>query len=448
MSAPNKIIWSEGMFLHPVHFQQQDAYFEGLLQQRCNMLTSYGWGITELQIDEQMLPLGKIAIKKCAGIFPDGTCFNIPNKDAMPLCIDVPVGTENCLVYLALPFKLATTENLLADSEVKMNGRYQIDTVEIADNNASADLAIPVAIGRLSLKLLLETVDRQAFVCIGLLRILEIRFDKKLLLDEHYLPPCLAITAVAKLFSFVQELQGLLSYRGDMLSTRMSDAGTGGRSEITDFMLLQTINRYEPLLTQFLSLQKIHPEQLYQVLVQLAGEMATFTGWQRRPTPMPKYLHDNLSAIFLPVMAELRQLFSIVLEENVIALKLEEQEPNIWISVLTDKTLLENFSFILAVHSHIPSENLRVQFPAQTKVAPSEELRNLVNRALPGINLHSLAVAPRQIPYYSNFVYFSLDNQHELWQKLQQSAGLAFHVGGVFPGLRLELWALKEGAYE
>jgi len=450
MALSDKVIWSEGMFLHPAHFQQQDGYFEGLLQQRASMVDPYSWGITELQIDEQLLLLGKFSLKACSGIFPDGTSFSIPTYDKAPLCIDIPAGVENCMVYLALPFKRpGMPEAGFMGANDKHHYRYQIEMIEVADNNSVQDGRVtPVQVGRISLQLLLESADRKGFSCMGLARISEARSDQKIILDTQYMPACLNIHALPDFSSLLQELQGLLHYRGDMLLQRLTDRGAGGVAEVADFMLLQIMNRYEPLLNHFSTLKSVHPEQLYQSLIQLVGEMATFAGWQRRPVPLPAYRHDDLQTIFLMVMTELRRMLSLVLEENAVALKIEEQEPNTWVSVLADKTLLDKAHFILAVYASIPQEVLRAQFPAQIKVAPAEEIRHLVNRALPGIELNPLAVAPRQIPYHSNFVYFSLDHRHELWEKLKKSAGLAFHVGGEFPGLRFELWAVKDKRYE
>jgi len=33
--------------------------------------------------------------------------------------------------------------------------------------------------------------------------------------------------------------------------------------------------------------------------------------------------------------------------------------------------------------------------------------------------------------------------RHELWQQMPQSGGLALHVSGEFPGIDLELWAIR-----
>jgi type VI secretion system protein ImpJ len=86
---------------------------------------------------------------------------------------------------------------------------------------------------------------------------------------------------------------------------------------------------------------------------------------------------------------------------------------------------------------------LRRQFPAQVKLGPVENIRELVNSALPGIGLRPLPVAPRQIPFHVGRAYFELDRASPHWKAMQTSGGLALHVAGDFPGLEMELWAIR-----
>jgi type VI secretion system protein ImpJ len=72
-----------------------------------------------------------------------------------------------------------------------------------------------------------------------------------------------------------------------------------------------------------------------------------------------------------------------------------------------------------------------------------EKIRELVNLQLKGVPVHPMPVAPRQIPFHAGFVYFELDQTHELWTQLQTSGGVALFVGGEFPGLSLEFWAIR-----
>jgi type VI secretion system protein ImpJ len=82
-------------------------------------------------------------------------------------------------------------------------------------------------------------------------------------------------------------------------------------------------------------------------------------------------------------------------------------------------------------------------FPMQSKIGPVEKIKDLVNLQLPGIALRALPVAPRQIPYHTGFAYFGLDQSADLWAQLRGSGGIAVHVSGSFPGLAMELWAVR-----
>ena len=108
-----------------------------------------------------------------------------------------------------------------------------------------------------------------------------------------------------------------------------------------------------------------------------------------------------------------------------------------------DRKLLGNAGFVLAVDADIPAEDVRRHFAGQAKIGPVEEIRQLVNSALPGITLRPLPVAPRQIPYHAGVVYFELEPESQYWAKMTTSGGIAVHVSGQYPGLKMELWAIR-----
>lgn len=83
------------------------------------------------------------------------------------------------------------------------------------------------------------------------------------------------------------------------------------------------------------------------------------------------------------------------------------------------------------------------RLPSQAKIGPAEKIKDLVNLALPGIPLTPLPVAPRQIPFHAGFNYFEFERENDLCKQLEHSGGLAIFIAGDFPGLELELWAIK-----
>jgi type VI secretion system protein ImpJ len=219
-----------------------------------------------------------------------------------------------------------------------------------------------------------------------------------------------------------------------------------GVSEVADFLMLQLLNRTEPLLRQFASVPSVHPWPFHLLLLQLAGELATFSSASRVPPDYPPYRHDDLQGTFVPLMTELREMLSAVIQRHAEQIELVDRNHGVRTAVVADAELLRNAGFVLAVRAQLPAEQLRQRFPSQTKLGPAERLRDLVNLQLPGITLRSLPVAPRQLPYHAGSHYFEIDRQGDLWKQLERSGNLALHVAGDFPGLELELWALRQPA--
>ena len=89
---------------------------------------------------------------------------------------------------------------------------------------------------------------------------------------------------------------------------------------------------------------------------------------------------------------------------------------------------------MLAVKAQIPAETLCRNLPNQTKIGPVEQIRELINVALPGIAIRALPVAPRQLPYYANTSYFELDRSSPYWAALARSGGVPIQVAGEADG--------------
>ncbi|TFW14834.1 type VI secretion system baseplate subunit TssK [Duganella callida] len=442
MAWKNKVIWSEGMLLQPQHLQQHDRYWQSQLESRVHALTPYGYGYSELKLDEQQLALGKLALQSCRAVLPDGTPLHLPAEDDLPLPLDVPADARNMLVVLALPLRRHGVAEV-ADHEGADNfARHRTEDYEVWDSNGIDNSAL-MQIGKLRLRIALESEVVNAHATLGIARIIERRADNRVVLDPDYCPPCLHFRAAPRLAGFADELVGLLHQRGDALAGRLSQPGAAGAAEIADFLLLQLLNRVEPQFIHLAAATGVHPERLYDAMLGLAGELATFTDAGKRAAVYPPYRHDDLAASFAPLILDLRRALSAVMDTQAVPIALEERQFGIRVAVLPDKELLRSASFVLAVNAQMPAEMVRNAFPAQVKIGSVEKIRDLVNLQLPGIGLRALPVAPRQLPFHAGYTYFDLDRTSEYFQQLNNSAGFAMHVAGDFPGLQMQFWAIR-----
>lgn len=443
MSLNNKVIWSEGMFLNPQHFQQQERYLEAMIDGRMAAQRAYGWGVEEFEIDQKLLGLGKVSITRGKGILPDGTPFDFPFSDNPPPIIELPETTHNAVIYLCLPAARQGAVNF-ADENTQNLARFVSTEQEVRDVSNEAGDTVTLGVGYLNLRLLLETDDLSGYVCIGLMRVAEVGDDKNIALDEAYIPTCLDCKKSPRLSGYLNEIISLLHSRGEAIAGRLADVSRGATAEVADYMLLQLINRLESMARHLAHIQGLHPCELYAQAVQMVGELSTFVAPRKRPEQFDGYLHDNLQACFEPVVAAIRSGFSVVHEQTAISLQLVEKKYGIRVAEIVDRSLIGSANFVLAAKSDLAEEMVRTHLPAQVKIGPVELIRQLVNAAMPGIALKPLPVAPRQIPFHAGYTYFQLEPQSEYWKELKNSGGFAIHVGGDFPGLTMEFWAIRQ----
>jgi len=446
MAWDNRVLWTEGLFLQPQHFQQADRHTESLVAGLAERLVPAGWGFSSLEIDEGALKTGQFALAACSGLTPDGVVFRVPSADGHPPALDVPENTKDCVVLLTLPARRAGAAEVDLTGAEKSAARLRPAEIELADSTGTGGAPVTVAVGKLRLQFALAVDDLSDRLAMPLARIIEVRPDGEVVLDRGFVASCLDIRAAAPLWSFLRELEGLLGHRMTALAGRLAEAGASrGVAEVQDFLLLQTVNRALPLIRHLGSRGIVHPEAFYAACVSLAGELAVFMTGEKVAPEFPPYRHDDLTASFAPVIRTLRQYLSSVLEQTAVAIRLDPRKFGISVGVIADRKLIGQAGFVLAVRADIPAETVRRHFASHAKIGPVEEIRPLVNSALPGIALRPLPVAPRQIPYHAGVVYFELDRESPYWRKMTTSGGIAVHVSGEYPGLSMELWAIREG---
>jgi type VI secretion system protein ImpJ len=441
MTWTNRVAWHEGMFLRAQHFQQQDRALESLVLARTAALRPHGWGMVNWVVNRDMLNIGQFAASVASGVFEDGTPFSLPGDTDHPVPLEVPEGTRNSVVYLALPVRQpGSVEIAQGDGS---EGRYGLHEFEAYDTHSASPQPAALQVGRLQLRYMLEAQRQPGYVCIGLARIVEVAPDRRVTLDDRWIAPALVCSAVPPLAGLLAELSGMLNQRGEELAARLTAPGSRGVADVADFLWLQSVNRWQKLLSHWADAGAVHPVDLYGVLVQMVGDFATFTEATRRPAAYPPYRHEDLQRSFAPVIADLRRSLSAIIDRAATPIPLQERRHGVRVGAINDRNILRSASFVLCVQADVPSETLQRLFPAQVKIGAVEQIRELVNVALPGIGVRPLPVAPRQLPFYAGASYFELDRNSPHWQHMQASGGFALHVSGDFPNLNLELWAIR-----
>lgn len=439
-----KVVWSRGLFLLPQHFQQQDRYVESLLEARVHPMLPYSYGFSTLRIDEAALRHGTLAIEQASGVMPDGTPFSIPDRDAAPPPLQLQRGTREGEYFLALALRGSTGRDLRTGSDdAQSRQRYAVRELTLPDSTDGGSDAL-VQVGGLRFQLLSNIDDRAGVAVLGATRINGFDSDGQVLTDPHYIPTVLSVAASARLSAALVELAATIKHRAAVLSERISAPGRRGLAEVSDFIYLQTLNRHQPVLAHLAVLPALHPERLFCALLGLAGDLACYASTSRSPVEFAHYNHMQLEASFTPLLAEVRALLAWEPERRAVSIEIQERKHGFRVALLPEAALARTAEFVLAVGADVPAAQVANLFPHEAKVASLHRIQELVAYSLPGVQLQALPVAPRQITYHAGFSYFRLDRgQPEHWTDIEQATGLAIHVPDKYPGLVLELWAIR-----
>ncbi len=181
-------------------------------------------------------------------MFEDGTPFALPGEADHPPPLELPDSARNVLVYMALPIRQAGAVEV---ADAATEGRYAARPFEAYDTHSASPQPAELQVGRLRMRYLLETDERTGYLAIPLARVTEVTADRRIILDERWIPPSLVCSAAPPLAGLISELSGMLNQRGEALAARMTAPGQAGVAQVADFLLLQSINGWQNVLAHW-----------------------------------------------------------------------------------------------------------------------------------------------------------------------------------------------------
>lgn len=444
----NKVVWSEGLFLRPQIFQQQERYFEYFIHQRALSSGLFFWGFSGYEIDREALAYGKLVLRSATGIFPDGTPFDIPGHAGLPAPLTLLPEHTGKVIYLAVPLRLDNSDETIFDGNDSSSlARFCATETELNDSNAIRQGGKPVQLARMRLKLVAESEMTESWIGLPCAKIKAIQPDGSVLLHvEDYIPPVAGYGASALLTEWLNHLSGLVKMRAELLSGRLtaSDGKAEGSAEVIDYLLLQIFNKYQAYLDHLRQIPESPPVNFYQILALLAAELSTFVRTKiRRPLPPPGYDHTRLYPSIRPLVEQVHELLNQILIRAGEMIPLHARGNGVWAASLLPAELKAFSGVVLAVKARLAPDILQHQFTTQVKISAPQQLHELVRSHLPGLLLQTLPVPPRQIPYRAGYLYFELQRTGPFWRNIADSGALALHIAGDFPGLNMELWGIR-----
>lgn len=459
MSKHQPVVWSEGLLLAPQHLQQWDRATQYFVAERFRQSGPFEWGISQIEIDREALRNGRLALLKARGVLPEGTAFAAGvfegaeatlSTDPLPaprtLDGHFEAKQEVLTVYLGLPMSRTGRPQV---GPVGVPGqptpRYTEETLDLPDANTGGDERA-VAVARRNLVLLFpdDALGDHDHVPIA-----EVQrtADGGFALRETFVPPCLSIGAspalvallgnqLERLIAKCNEIGGMRRQRGKVVDFSSADT--------TSFLKLYAINGAIPALMHALALRRAHPEQVYRDMASLAGALCTFTD-KVQAKDLPGYDHRALGTVFTGLHKVICEVIDDVTEQKATRIDLEKKDGSVWLGRIADDRLFApGASFFLGVKADVEEVRLITEMPVKLKIASNDRIDFLIAMALQGVRVRHERVPPAALPVKSQFVYFQIDPNHELWEGVKGAKNIAFFVPPEYPGLSLDLLGLRE----
>ncbi|MCW5980967.1 MAG: type VI secretion system baseplate subunit TssK [Bryobacteraceae bacterium] len=449
MKNLQRVVWSEGMYLAPHHFQAQGRYLEDLAHFATSQLWFEPYGFNGLEVDADSLRNGVLSLIHARGVFPDGLVFHMPEYDSLPppraLSDVFPALRESVDVSLSVPPRRPGSANCALNGEEPLDARYIAHSATFPDENTGRDEK-PVRLGRKNVRFVLDTEDAGDAV---MLRCARIRRDPagRFVLDERFVPPSLEIGASGRLMTMVSRLVEVLEEKCRSVA-RPKDLGSPTASGfsahgIANAWFLHCVNSAAGPLRHLGFAARVHPELLFIEMSRLAGALCTFS-LESHPGDLPLYDHERLAEVFDALEQHIRGHLELVVPSNLVPIALEPAELYFWQGKVLDERTLHRSRWILGIHSPVGEAELIERTPRLVKVCSREFVGRLVDRALPGLKLSHLPVPPPAVSPKVEYHYFSIDKAGPCWDHIVKTREVGIYVPGELPDPELELSVILE----
>ncbi len=433
------------MFLGPHHFQQHDRYLLNTMAGINDGGNPYPFGVSSLQIDEQALGEGRFSVLECKGIFADGTPFSLPEDAPLPEPIDISTDEIGKVIQIGLPFESHAEKDIAEARNRESFSRYLLQDQQVSDRQTPDSRSEEtVFTANLWVRLQLEGSDETAFHTVPVAKIQDRKEDGTVVLDTGHFPCAMALGASKGLYRLCREVDVLLAQRATDLASRLGRPDSGDSSQLTQFFMLQIINRAKPLIKHLLATSGLHPEVLFRELVQLSGELSTFCTPGKLAPDLPDYNHRDQYACFYPVITNIRQSLNFTVDQKVAQFPVEHIKGGIFTCTIPELALFQGARFLLAVSARMQPETLKSQFSQQITISSRDKLRDLVTSHTTGVPLAPVIQVPNNIPMYDQFVYFEMERGTAMWSEISVTGIIALHIAGNFPELQMQLWTINQ----
>lgn len=462
MANKLKVAWFNGLNIQKIHFEQQERYFERNIDTKTIVISNNLYGIIDIKFSSEMLMQGKIALEKVVGIAKDGSIFDAPEQDLLPEALEVSYESlENSIVTLKIPLGATSIADIALYNNFA-NSKYIATRSVIASriyddsDNAPKELIgekdeqnmtftqekanLTLASIRVKLGILGNATPDELEIPIA--KIKHIDSNKKVQLEDNFIPTCLNINQNPIIKSFLEEMLFSIRRHKEILGEIFKGIDqTKNTLDFSTYLSLNLLKKWFLIFSALASKEKLHPESLYDKLVEFQGEIGAF-GIDDSLLGFIPYNHNNLNETFLPLMDNLKILFSKITSPRYSMAKIIDNGNGFFDFMFDNAKILEEAEIFIAVNADVGYEYLLKNFKSQSKIHTQGNIKNIVVTQLKGLNIIQIPNVPSAIPYLNGYVYYKLDKKDELFKYFKGESVISLYLTHNIKSPDIKMWAV------
>lgn len=468
-----KVVWSDGMYLAPHHFQAQSRFFEHGLQFAISTLWSNTYGVAACDLDGAAVSNGTVALLRAEGILPDGLPFQMPGSDPLPpQRSDLRDSFDPARDSIDIMLAVSPEPDPVSGVEPAVP-RFIAKPDRVADENNGKDVK-EVQFARKNIRLLFDfEAEREGAVAMPIARITR-RLSGDFAYDDRFIPPCLRLgpsaavdppendnaaprldpkkdprvfDAIARLTGLVRGLTSALEDKSNILAAENTagPASHYGSRELAHFWLRHTVNRGLSVVRHLRSTRP-HPEELYLELTRLAGALCTFIIGSE-PQSLPAYDHARPARCFEQLESHIYDHLNVIFPKEWVSVSLVEEKDSYYYADVAEDRWLGPSRWVFGIKSpSLGDAETIARTPRSVRICSRAFIERLVTSALSGLQLRYLATPPSEFPAKPDHHYFAVSKAGPCWDHIIQTKRIGVHVAAEIPRPVLELFiAFEDG---
>lgn len=419
-----EVMWSEGMFLLPHHFQFADRNRDTRLRQATEHLTPCNWGFKRLEIDEPALENSLFRIRNCNILLEDGTQLSSPGNldlDSRSLKDASVDGSEYLDVYIAVSSWKPDTANIVTDTDTagRTERRYRRGETEIVDENLGENLRT-IQLKRYRGRILWGSEPSEGYEKIQAARVKLSPSGESVALEPGFVPPVVDIRAWLPLRVLCEDVYNGLSMASTALVRDFSDRDfselLGSPKGPEAVLKMMATNAPLAAIGQLCKTPNVHPYWMYIEFLRLAATLGIFSD-HRESSDLPAYNHEQLGPCFQGVKGIIDGLLDLIGTRAFFQREFTSRN-NRWEVDLSENWLDGNKRLFIGVGGE--EDALRLdRSMSKIKLSSPDDVAKVTQKRLQGVGVRRLRSVPTMLPERRGVHYYQMQNTGDFWRNIE-----------------------------